>query len=75
MEKTRKSGEDAKVKGEGKVGAAGKGKKYPWFFCFVLYFVLFFMFALSQFSGPDCLGTWNNLKKQDRVLTGNETLS
>ena len=42
------SGEDAKVKGTQKVGGTGKRKG-------------FFMFALSQFSGPDYLGAWNRL--------------
>ena len=43
-------GEYAKVKGTGKVGGAGK---FP--------LVLFIMFVLSQFSGPDYLGAWNRL--------------
>ena len=51
------SGEDAKVKGMRKVG--GAGKRPP-----VLSPVstrLIFVFALSQFSGPDYLGSCNTL--------------
>ena len=46
MEKTRKSGEDAKLKGEGKVGAAGKREKYPWFLFFL--FCILFCFLCSR---------------------------
>ena len=60
------SGEDAKVKGMRKVGGAGKRKKegisaLPLFSFHPCFFFLFFMFALSQFSGPDSLGAWNRL--------------
>ena len=44
-------GENAKVKHTGKVGRAGK---FP--------LALFFVFALSQFSGPDYLRAWNGLR-------------
>ena len=43
-------GENVKVKGTRKVGGAGK---FP--------LILFFVFVLSQFSGPDYLGAWNRL--------------
>ena len=43
-------GENAKVKGTGKVGGAGK---FP--------LVLFFVFVLSQLSGPNYLRAWNRL--------------
>ena len=42
--------ENAKVKGMRKVGGAGK---FP--------LVLFFVFGLSQFGGPNYLGAWNRL--------------
>ena len=54
-------GENAKVKGTGKVGGAGK---------FSL--VLFFTFALSQFSGPDFLRAWNRLWYFACVYPGSE---
>ena len=43
-------GENTKVTHTGKVGGAGK---FP--------LILFFVFALSQFSGPDYLRAWNSL--------------
>ena len=43
-------GENTKVTHTGKVGGAGK---FP--------LILYFMFALSQFSGPDYLRAWNSL--------------
>jgi len=48
------SGEDAKEKGTRKVGGAGKRKKEAFIF----------VFALSQFSGPDYLGAWNRLSSK-----------
>ena len=59
MEKMRKSGEDAKVKGTQKDGGTGKKKKEKKPFPPV--FFSFFMFALSQFSGPDYIEVWNRL--------------
>ena len=70
------SGEDAKVKGARKVGGAGKkaGKRkgqraYKHFFYDPLpppflssVSSLFFMFALSKFSGSDYFGAWNRLR-------------
>ena len=50
------SGEDAKVKGTRKVGGAKKGKRRG-----PVSFRFNFVFALSQFSGPDYLGAWNRL--------------
>ena len=47
------SGEDAKVKGTRKVGGAKKLSPVS--------FRIIFVFALSQFSGPDYLGTRNRL--------------
>ena len=44
-------GENVKVKCLGKVSGAGK---FP--------LALFFVFALSQFSGPDYLRAWNRLR-------------
>ena len=44
------AGENTKVTHTGKVGGAGK---FP--------LILFFVFALSQFSGPDYLRAWNSL--------------
>ena len=49
--------EDAKVKGTRKVGGVGKSGKRKG----QLPPIFFFMFALSQFSGPDYLGAWNTL--------------
>ena len=46
---------DAKEKGTGKVGGAGK---FP---------PVLFVFALFQFSGPDYLGAWNRLVKSERT--------
>ena len=43
------SGEDAKEKGTRKVGSPVSSR-------------FIFVFALSQFSGPDYLGAWNRLK-------------
>ena len=51
------SGEDAKVKGKRKVGGAKKGK--PLLSPVSSRFT--FVFTLSQFSGPNYLGTWNRL--------------
>ena len=56
------SGEDAKEKGTRKVGGAGKRKKEgspPPLSPVSSRFI--FVFALSQFSGPDYLGAWNRL--------------
>ena len=56
-------GEDAKEKGTRKVGGAGKRKGErappPPFSPVSSRFI--FVFALSQFSGPDYLGAWNRL--------------
>ena len=61
------SGEDAKEKGTRKVGGAGKRKKEgsppplsP------VSSRSIFLFALSQFSGPDYLGAWNRLGGERR---------
>ena len=51
---TSDSGEDAKEKGMRKVG--GREKLSPVSSRFIS------VFALSQFSGPDYLGTWNRLR-------------
>ena len=54
------SGKDAKVKVARKVGGAGRVPS------------TFFMFALSQFSGPDYLGAWKRLGPpwgQEKVTT------
>ena len=59
------SGEDAKEKGTRKVGGAGERKSRPRSPQFPP--VFFFVFALSQFSGPDYLGAWN------RLILGNQT--
>ena len=56
MEKLRKSGEDAKEEGTQKDGGTGKKKKEKKPFPSV--FFSFFMFALSQCSGPDYIGAW-----------------
>ena len=48
------SGEGAKEKGTQKVGGAGKRKKEG-----ISRFI--FVFALSQFGGPDYLRAWNRL--------------
>ena len=49
------SREDAKEKGTLKVGRAGKKKRWAVSSRFI------FVFALSQFSGPDYLRAWNRL--------------
>ena len=54
------------------LGGERKTKKkeiLPFFvFCFSV-FVFFFMFALSQFSGPDYPGAWNRLSQTQYVST------
>ena len=51
-----------KVKGTQKLGEAAKRKKEaPTLPSFLPYFV----FPLSQFSGPDYLGAWNRLQQLD----------
>ena len=61
------SGEDAKEKGTRKVGGEGKRKKEgspPPLSPVSSRFI--FLFALSQFSGPDYLGAWNRLGGERR---------
>ena len=80
--KTWRSVEDAKVKGTQKVGGAGKRKKEGpflslvssrfFFVCFLFSFLflfcfVFFMDALSRFSGRYYLGAWN-IRKPRRVF-------
>ena len=57
------SGEDAKEKGTRKVGGAGKrkGERASAAPALPSSFLFIFVFALSQFSGPDYLGAWNRL--------------
>ena len=62
--KMRKSGEDAKVAGLEK----GKRKVLPLPSVVPIY--IFFMVVLSQFSGPDHLGTWNRLSHPEFQILG-----
>ena len=58
-------GEDAKEKGTRKVGGAGKrkGERAPPPPLSPVSSRFIFVFALSQFSGPDYLGAWNRLRE------------
>ena len=68
------SREDKKLKGTRKVGGAGKRKKEGIAPPLPVSSRFIFMFALSQFSGPDYLGAWNRLMfhKIREIKTGNE---
>ena len=53
------SGKEAKVKGAQKLAGWEKGKRRPLLSPVSSRFI--FVFALFQFSGPDCLRAWNRL--------------
>ena len=57
------TGEDAKEKGTRKVGGAEKREKEGPPPLSPVSSRVIFVFALSQFSGPDYLGAWNGLER------------